>query len=224
MCSQCCRRAFFPLFIDWGHILSVNLIQRCDILLGLSLPALPRYWTWTPSTVKCGHTVIEQGWGQATPQLSCLFQEQVPRRVLIAWIAYQNSPVSLSQLHGAASLSQSCASRLQRALCFLTTALGGCQALVALRSPSDKWSLQAGCVSSWSPRCYCTAQQPLGHGREFSWVPRAWVSCKKPVVKHSETSVKLLRGFTGEQSCSILSGQWSVTLLAQSLHHRNPFL
>lgn len=29
-------------------------------------------------------------------------------------------------------------------------------------------------------------------------------------------SMKLLRGFTGEQNCRVLSGQ--------SLHHRNPFL
>lgn len=125
------------------------------------------------------------------------------------------------------SQRQGCASRLQRALCLLTPALGagrqwwplghpqtrgsGCAHPWKLCCPPEKQTLAV----SWSARCHCLpnslhcCQQPLEPGRELSPVPRAWVSCRKPVGKCTETSVKLLRGFTGEQSCRVLSGQWA---------------
>lgn len=117
-------------------------MKRSGIIRGLSLPALTRYWTGTTLTPQCGHTVTEQGWGQATPQLSYLLQKQVPRRLLIAWIADWYTPVPLSQLRerlaDSPSRRQGCASRLQRALRLLTTALECWGATVALRSPSEK--------------------------------------------------------------------------------------
>lgn len=45
----------------------------------------------------------------------------------------------------------------------------------------------------------------MEHGREFSSAKGTRIM-QKPVVKYTETSMKLLRGFTGEQSCRVLSG------------------
>lgn len=63
-----------------------------DTTLGLSLPAPLSCSAGTALTPKYGHTVTEQGWVQATPRFSYLLLKQVPRRLLIAWIAHWYSP------------------------------------------------------------------------------------------------------------------------------------
>lgn len=167
-------------------------MKRSGIILGLSLPALPSYWTGTTSTPKSSHAVIEQGWGQATPQFS-LLQRQVPRRLLIARIAYWYTPChhpsSTERLSGSPSQRQGCASRLQR-LWFLTTALECREATVALGSPSEKGdrprSLLVGLPPTWEmnpPLKPVVCHQSHDHHLYYSTVQTNSPHCSQHYLK-----------------------------------------